>query len=145
MTPEDTVRSFLEHLARRETDDALALLADDVVWRNTGLPTFEGKRVHGMVRDMEARGIGFDVHWKHVAASGDVVLTDRTDVIRVGRWETAFGVRGTFEVRDARIAVWDDAFSWLDLLRSGVLGLGRILTSGRPERDTPAAERAPGT
>lgn len=129
MTPEETVRSFLEHLARRETDAALALLADDVVWRNTGLPPFHGERVASMLRDMEARGIGFEVRWKHVAASGDVVLTERTDVISAGPWDTSFSVRGTFEVRDGRIAVWDDAFSWLELLGSGVVGLGRMLTS----------------
>lgn len=123
------VRSFLEHLARRETEQALALLADDVVWRNTAMPAFEGARVHAMIRDMEARGIGFDVRWKHVAADGDAVLTDRTDVISYGSWETSFGVRGTFEVRDGRIAVWDDSFSWLELLGSGVLGVVRMISS----------------
>jgi len=128
MTAETIVREFLHHLAARETDAALALLADDVVWRNTGLPTFEGERVHAMLRDMERRGVRFDVEFRHVAADGDVVLTDRTDVIGMGTWETSFGVRGTFEVRDGRIAVWDDAFSWLELLGSGVLGLARILT-----------------
>ena len=125
---ETVVRSFLEHLARHETDEALALLDDEVVWRNTGLPAFEGKKVHAMLRDMESRGVGFEVRWKHVAADGDVVLTDRTDVLSMGSWETAFGVRGTFEVRDGKIVLWDDAFSWLELLGSGVLGLGRILT-----------------
>jgi limonene-1,2-epoxide hydrolase len=125
---ETVVRSFLEHLARKETDAALALLDDEVVWRNTGLPAFEGKRVHAMLRDMESRGVGFDVRWKHVAADGDTVLTDRTDVISMGPWETSFGVRGTFEVRDGRIVLWDDAFSWLELLGSGVVGLARILT-----------------
>ena len=128
MTAETIVREFLHHLAAGETDAALALLADDVVWRNTGLPTFEGERVHAMLRDMERRGVRFDVEFRHVAADGDVVLTDRTDVIGMGTWETSFGVRGTFEVRDGRIAVWDDAFSWLELLGSGVLGLARILT-----------------
>jgi limonene-1,2-epoxide hydrolase len=127
MTAELTVRSFLEHLARKETDAALALLDDEVVWRNTGLPAFEGKRVHAMLRDMESRGVGFDVQWRHVAADGDVVLTDRTDVLKAGPWETSFGVRGTFEVRDGKIVVWDDAFSWLELLGSGVVGLARML------------------
>lgn len=125
---ETVVRSFLEHLARKETDAALALLDDEVVWRNTGLPSFEGKRVHAMLRDMESRGVGFEVRWKHVAAAGDTVLTDRTDVLSMGPWETAFGVRGTFEVRDGKIVLWDDAFSWLELLGSGVVGLARILT-----------------
>jgi len=127
-SPESIVRSFLEHLAARETDAAVALLDDEVVWRNTGLPAFEGKRVHAMLRDMDSRGIGFDVQFHHVAASGDAVLTDRTDVIKVGPWDTAFHVRGTFEVRDGRIVLWDDAFSWIEALGSGLLGLGRILT-----------------
>ena len=127
-SPDLTVRSFLEHLARQETDAALALLDDEVVWRNTGLPAFHGRRVHGMLRDMKSRGIGFDVQWRHVAADGDVVLTDRTDVISVGPWETSFGVRGTFEVRDGKIVLWDDAFSWLELLGSGVVGLARLLS-----------------
>ena len=129
MTAETVVRSFLEHLARKETDAALALLDDDVVWRNTGLPTFEGKQVHTMLRDLERRGIGFDVQWKHVAAAGDVVLTDRTDVLSAGAWQTSFGVRGTFEVRDGKIVLWDDAFSWLQLLGSGVPGLARMISS----------------
>ncbi|MGY2700745.1 limonene-1,2-epoxide hydrolase family protein [Nocardioides sp. HB32] len=126
-TPDLVVRSFLEHLARKETDAALALLDDAVVWRNTGLPAFQGERVRTMLRDMESRGIGFDVRWKHVAADGDVVLTDRTDVISAGPWKTSFGVRGTFEVRDGKIVLWDDSFSWLELLGSGVLGLARML------------------
>jgi limonene-1,2-epoxide hydrolase len=36
-------------------------------------------------------------------------------------------VRGTFEVREERIVVWDDAFSWLELLASGAAGLARML------------------
>jgi len=127
MTAETVVRSFLDHLTRAETDEALALLDPDVEWRNTGMPTFRGERVHGMLRDMARRGVGFDVEWHHVAASGDTVLTDRTDVLKMGSWQTSFGVRGTFEVRDGRITLWDDAFSWLQVLESGALGLVRML------------------
>ena len=125
--PEEIVRTFLVRLAAADIDGALELLDPEVVWKNTGLPTFKGDRVRGMLRDMKQRGIGFDVRWHHVAASGDVVLTDRTDVIRAGPWETSFGVRGTFEVRDGRIVLWDDAFSWLDLLQSGAIGLVKML------------------
>lgn len=130
---EQIVRDFLEHLARAETEEALALLDPEVEWRNTAMPTFRGERVHQMITDMERRGVGFEVRWGHVAATeGDpdsTVLTDRTDVITYSGWETSFGVRGTFVVREGRIAVWDDAFSWLELLASGVVGLGRVLTS----------------
>jgi limonene-1,2-epoxide hydrolase len=129
MTAEQTVRDFLEHLAAAETEEALALLAPDVEWRNTAMPAFRGERVHQMLRDMERRGVGFEVRWRHVAASGETVLTDRTDVITYAGWETSFRVRGTFTVHDDRITLWDDAFSWLELLGSGVVGLGRVLTS----------------
>mgnify|MGYP001028201519 CR=1 FL=1 len=125
----DVVRAFLEHLARAETEAALALLDPEVEWRNTAMPTFRGERVHQMIADMEKRGVGFDVRWRHVAADGETVLTDRTDVITYAGWQTSFGVRGTFVVREGRITLWDDAFSWLELLASGVVGLGRVLTS----------------
>ena len=69
------------------------------------------------------------MQWHHVAATGDVVLTDRTDVLGYGSWKTSFRVRGTFEVRDGLIVLWDDAFSWLELLQSGLVGLGRMLSS----------------
>jgi limonene-1,2-epoxide hydrolase len=127
MSAELTVRSFLEHLARGEHDEAVALLAPDVEWRNTGMPAFRGDRVHQMIRDMGRRGVGFEVEWHHVAESGDVVLTDRTDVIKVGPWSTSFRVRGTFGVTDDRITLWDDAFSWLELLQSSLVGLARML------------------
>ena len=139
MTAEQTVRDFLEHLARAETEAALALLDPEVEWHNTAMPTFRGKRVHQMIGDMERRGVGFDVRWHHVAATDDAgdletaaeatVLTDRTDVISYSGWETAFRVRGTFTVREGRITLWDDAFSWLELLGSGLAGLGKVLTS----------------
>ena len=125
----DVVRAFLEHLARAETEAALALLDPEVEWRNTAMPTFRGERVRQMLADMERRGVGFEVRWRHIAADGDTVLTDRTDVITYAGWETSFGVRGTFVVREGRITLWDDAFSWLELLASGVVGLGRVLTS----------------
>jgi limonene-1,2-epoxide hydrolase len=127
--PEQIVRTFLERLAAGDIDGSIELLHPEVVWKNTGLPTFKGDRVRGMLRDMKQRGIGFDVRWHHVAASGDAVLTDRTDVIKAGSWETSFAVRGTFEVRNGLIVLWDDSFSWLELLNSGVVGLGRMLTS----------------
>ncbi|MCW2773806.1 MAG: Limonene,2-epoxide hydrolase [Nocardioides sp.] len=127
--PEQIVRVFLERLAAADVDGALELLDPEVVWKNTAMPAFRGERARGMLRDMKQRGIGFGVQWHHVAANGDVVLTDRTDVIKAGSWETSFRVRGTFEVRDGRIVLWDDSFSWLELLESGVVGLGRMLTS----------------
>ena len=124
-TPETIVRDFLAHLEHQDTEAALALLAPDVQWRNTGLPTLKGPRVTGALKDMEKRGIGFRVALHHVAADGESVLTDRTDWISWKRWETSFWVRGTFVVRDGQILLWDDAFGWGSFLGGSVKGLVR--------------------
>ncbi len=122
---EGVVRAFLRHLEDGEAEAAVALLHDEVEWRNTGLPTFRGARVARLLRDMVRRKVGFEAHLHHIAANGGSVLTDRTDVIRLGPWATSFGVRGTFEVVDGRIRVWDDAFGWGSAARSALLGLLR--------------------
>ena len=126
--PEQTVRELFRLLALPDTQAAIALLADDVVWKNTGLPTFKGRKVGGMLLDAEKRGVTVDITVHHAAATGDVVLTDRTDVLRLGKWETSFGVRGTFEVRDGKITLWDDAFSWGDLTKGSLLGLTKLFS-----------------
>ncbi len=130
MTAEAVVRDLLEHLAAGEVEDAIDLLDVEVVWRNTFLPDFRGPQVAKALRDMVGRGIDFDVDFHHVAVNGDVVLTDRTDVLAYGKWRSAFWVRGTFEVRDGKVVLWDDAFSWIDVMSSGVIGLVKGILPG---------------
>ncbi len=127
MDPEQTVREFFRLLAEPDMQAAVALLDDEVVWKNTGLPTFTGRKVGGMLLDAEKRGVTVEITVHHAAADGAVVLTERTDVIGFGRWSTAFAVRGTLEVRDGRIVLWDDAFSWVDLAKGSLLGLRGLL------------------
>jgi limonene-1,2-epoxide hydrolase len=126
MSPEETVRTFFRLLAQPDTAAAVALLDEEVVWRNTGLPTITGSKVGGMLLDAEKRGITVGVTIHHAATDGDVVLTDRTDVLRKGQWETSFWVRGTLEVHDGKITRWDDAFSWLDFTRGALVGLTKL-------------------
>lgn len=126
MEPEQTVREFFRLLALPDIPAAVALLDDEVVWKNTGLPTVTGRRVGGMLLDAERRGISVDITIHHAAANGNVVLTDRTDVLRKGKWETSFWVRGTLEVRDGKIVLWDDAFSWADFTRGAMVGLTKL-------------------
>ncbi len=129
--PESVVRAFLRHLEDGEAEAAVALLHEEVEWRNSGLPTFRRARVGRLLRDMVRRHVGFEAHLHHIAASRGTVLTDRTDVIRLGRVATTFAVRGTFEVVDGRIRVWDDAFGWGAAARGTVLGLVRAAVPGR--------------
>lgn len=137
-SPEDVVRRFLELCAQGRASEATELLDTDVVWRNSGWPAIRGRRVGSMLRDMDRRGIGFEAVLHHVAATveGDVgvVLTERTDILRWGRWSAAFWVCGTFEVADGRITLWDDHFSNAKVLLAGLRGLLGLARSGQGSR-----------
>lgn len=124
MTPEETVRTFLQAFEAGDIDRAVELLDDDVVWINVSLPEIHGRRrIEKLSRKWLDRGLTFRVHFHHVAADGDVVLTERTDEIGIGKVAQRFWVHGRFEVRDGRITVWRDAFDWGDM----VVSLGRGL------------------
>jgi len=131
-SPAQVVRDLMSLLADGDSDAAIALLGEDVEWRNTGLPTVRGRdRVGGLLRDMVKRGIGFEVRMHHLAADGDIVLTDRTDVLRYGRFETAFWVCGTFQVRDGQVVLWDDHYSEANFLAASLKGAAQALLPGR--------------
>jgi limonene-1,2-epoxide hydrolase len=128
MTPSiAVVETFFELLRTEQAEDAVELLTEDVVWRNTGLPTVRGRRVGAMLRDMQRRDVGFEAITHKIAADGGTVLTERTDVLRYRRWESRFWVCGSFEVVDGRIALWDDHFAMGNFLGASLKGLAGVV------------------
>lgn len=117
------VRTFLDLLAGGRAAEAVEMLAEDAEWRNTGLPTLRGARVRTTLLAMERRDVRFRAEMHAIAADGDTVLTDRTDFLRVGRWESSFWVCGTFTVHEGKIAVWDDKYAMGNVLAGSVKGL----------------------
>ena len=63
----------------------------------------------------------------HIAADGDVVLTDRTDILIFGPVRIAFWVTGTFALREGRIVLWHDHFSFENFVRGVVVGVFRAI------------------
>ncbi|MFR9750962.1 limonene-1,2-epoxide hydrolase family protein [Nocardia sp. 004] len=121
-----TVREFFTALAMSAPEESIDLLHPDIVWKNTSLPDARGiRRVGGALRALRRDWLGFDVEIHHIAADGEVVLTDRTDYLRFGPVRIGFWVTGTFELRDGRIILWHDHFSWENFLRGIVVGLWR--------------------
>jgi limonene-1,2-epoxide hydrolase len=59
-------------------------------------------------------GTGFEARMLNIASQGDVVLTERIDVLESGRFRAQFWVCGTFQVRDGQIVLWRDRFDFLD-------------------------------
>ena len=130
------MRSFLLALEAGELDQALALLAEDVLYVNVSLPAIRGRgRIERLFRPpMERWRGGFRVHFHTVATNGRTVLTERTDELILGPIKQRIWVYGRFEVVDGKITLWRDSFDWLDVLVGLIRGLAGTLspTLNRP-------------
>jgi limonene-1,2-epoxide hydrolase len=127
-SPVATVQSFLDALGRLDTGAALALLAEDVVYQNVSLPKAEGKPAVARQLATFAR---YCTHFQainhRIIGDGTTVLTERTDIVEIGRVRSEFWVCGTFEVRDGQIVLWRDYFDWVNFLLAAAKGAGRAL------------------
>lgn len=124
--PTTIVQAFFAALEDRAVKQALELADPKIVWRNTSLPTVKGKLVARLLKGMDRDWMGFRADFHHVAASGNVVLTERTDYLRIGPLEIDFWVCGTFQLKDDRIVLWHDHFSWGNVLGGTLRGLFRM-------------------
>jgi limonene-1,2-epoxide hydrolase len=119
----EVVRAFLAHLERLDVDAALALMSEDAVYQNVPLPPDRGRAAVGRtLRRMTGAGSGFEVVHHNIAANGPVVLTERTDILSIGKVDAAFWVCGTFEVHDGLITLWRDRFDWVDFSLAWIRG-----------------------
>lgn len=145
LNPQAVVETFLARLAEGDISGAGALLAEDVVYSNVGLPTIHGRR--RVVRALAALGgprFRFEVYLHAITATGPVVLTERTDVIAAGPVRMQFWVAGRFDVQDGQITLWRDAFDYLDCTRAVARGvLGALVPALRPSAPR-SLETAPG-
>ena len=143
--PQAVVEAFLAALADVDLDGAMALLADDVLYVNVGLPSIRGRaRVTKVLKGLERPNSGFEAYLHAISADGSVVLTERTDVIVVGGFRAQFWVVGRFDVHDGKITLWRDAFDFVDILRGTVRGLvGLALPGLRPPAPS-GPDAAPG-
>ncbi|HEX3567454.1 MAG TPA: limonene-1,2-epoxide hydrolase family protein [Acidimicrobiales bacterium] len=121
--PIDVVQRFLEALAEGDTEIAVSLVGDELVYANVSLPTIRGKHRFAKAADFYFRHMGFDVRVRGIAANGPVVLTERTDQLILGPVRLELWVCGTFEVADGQIVLWRDYFDWAN----STIGLFRAI------------------
>ena len=128
-----TVEVLLSSLQSADTDGAGAVLDENLVYENVGLPTIRGRaRALKLFRSMEGRA-AFEVKTHRIAVNGSSVLTERTDAIIIGPVRLQFWVCGVFEVHDGRITLWRDYFDTVDFLKAIARGLlGAVVPALRP-------------
>jgi limonene-1,2-epoxide hydrolase len=130
-----TVEVFLNALRDVDLDTAGALLDENLVYENVGLPTIHGsRRAIKLFSGMKRPGVGFDVKIHRIAADGATVLTERTDVLIFGPLRLQFWVCGVFEVHDGRITLWRDYFDLFDIFKSTLRAIAAtVFPSMRPK------------
>jgi limonene-1,2-epoxide hydrolase len=133
--PTGVVEAFLAALADDDLDRALALLDEDVLYVNVGLPAIRGRRrVASAFGGLRSESVSFEVYLHAISATDRVVLTERTDVIVLGPCRLQFWVWGRFEVEHGQITLWRDSFDVVDILRAVARGLvGIAVPSLRPK------------
>jgi limonene-1,2-epoxide hydrolase len=114
--PIQIAEQFLNRLAAGEIDAAADMLAADVEYSNVSLPTVRGReRVRQLAHLTLGRpGAGFEVYNHAISAAGNSVLTERTDVMKMGRLRIQFWVCGRFDVENGEIVLWRDRFDWMN-------------------------------
>ena len=112
MTPDETVTEFIRRMEVKDVEGALTLCTDDLHYENVPMPpAYETKQA---TLDFLGPFLGGteEVEWivHRQAATGDVVMNERTDRFRFGDVWVEVKVAGVFELRDGLIAVWIDYF-----------------------------------
>jgi limonene-1,2-epoxide hydrolase len=133
--PTAVVERFLQLLAAADLDAAMKLVAPDVEYENVSLPTVHGReRMRRLFGVGYRRGGGFEVYVHAISAAGTTVLTERTDVLKLGRLRVQLWVCGRFDVRDGQIVLWRDYFDWLNSAGAITRGLlGTVIPALAPD------------
>lgn len=110
------VESLFAALTDGDVVTANALLADDIAWLNTGLPTVRGRGVRRILAALPKARVEFSAVDHVFSTHGDTVRFDRRDTLRWGPVNTTFFVSGTFAVRDGKVHRWDDRYRMREVL-----------------------------
>jgi limonene-1,2-epoxide hydrolase len=104
------VQELCDRMVQRDAEALRPFFTDDAVYQNCGMPATIG--VDAIVQNLAGQFKMFPDSYeyvtKHIAGDGDVVLTERLDLIGTPSGVQAVPVMGAFVLRDGRIARWTD-------------------------------------
>lgn len=107
----DLVRRFCAAWANIDIPAILDFFTDDAVYHNMPIQPIQGKdAIRGIIEQFTAPFEHSEFELRHIAAAGDVVLTERVDRYFSAEKTVELPVMGAFEIRDGKIAAWRDYF-----------------------------------
>jgi len=105
------VRDFCAAWVARDQQRILDAFTDDGIYHNIPMQPAVGKdAIKGLLGMILAPASDVKFEITHMAADGDVVLTERIDTFVMGGKTVTLPVMGAFEVRGGKIAAWRDYF-----------------------------------
>jgi limonene-1,2-epoxide hydrolase len=106
------VQEFCDLMVKRDAEALRGFFADDAVYQNCGMPATVG--VDAIVANLAGQfGMfpdSYEYVMKNIAADGDVVLTERLDMVTTPSGAQGVPVMGTFVLREGKIRRWSDYF-----------------------------------
>ena len=110
--PVDVVTRFCATWKTGDPDALATFFTDDATYQNMMDDPWHGKeKIRQVFRSFYTFTPAIDFTVRSLAASGDTVLTERTDICTTTEQVTAqLPVAGVFEIRDGRIAAWRDYY-----------------------------------
>jgi limonene-1,2-epoxide hydrolase len=110
-SPIDLVERFCGLWETNDLDGIIGCLAPDAVYHNIPLDPVQGTdAIRSTIAGFTAGVERVEFRVLHIAAAGDVVLTERVDAFVLPDRTIELPVMGTFEVAGGRITAWRDYF-----------------------------------
>ena len=109
--PDALVKEFCAAWERMDPDELAAYFTDDGVYHNIPMAPLEGRdAIRDGLAGMKAMisSIRFEIHRQ--ISSGDLVMNERTDHLRMGDAVISLPVVGVFELAGGKIGAWRDYF-----------------------------------
>jgi limonene-1,2-epoxide hydrolase len=108
---EQVVREFCDALTQHDIEAVRGFFTDDVVYHN--IPMDPAVGIEDAMTFLEGFFGMFEstvIEIVQIAATGNIVLTERVDTLTLGGVVGPLPVMGTFELRDGKISAWRDYF-----------------------------------
>jgi limonene-1,2-epoxide hydrolase len=110
-SPIDVVSRFCASWKTGDRDALMEFFTDDAVYHNIPVDPVEGRDAIRATIDGFTAGVeSIEFRVDHIAADGNVVMTERVDIFSLPGKTISLPVMGTFEVADGKIAAWRDYF-----------------------------------
>ena len=109
---EQVVRNFCESWLRRDLDEILSYVTDDMEYHNIPVPVIVGKENVALIfKTFLELMHHLDLEITNVMVDGNKVFTERVDRMTAKTGHTDLPVGGYFEIRDGKIAVMHEYFN----------------------------------